>query len=227
MDTVVNYHSLILALEYYTALGYERIEVPWAVKRSTIDITARGRLAPVLRRDGMAEISDHASEASYIVGSGEQGFLELELNPDTQLAPGKYCTLTPCFRPGDVDGAFHQEWFMKVELFRTDVIDRDAVDEMIWDATVFMQQDLRAHDYHIERFDTPEENIMIPHLKTGTIFSADLNLNGIEVGSYGIRTCPDLDWVYGTGLAEPRYSQAIEQYGIFRERFPDKFLVAS
>ena len=34
----------------------------------------------------------------------------------------------------------------------------------------------------------------------------DLEYNGIELGSYGIRSCEYLDWIYATGLAEPRMS---------------------
>lgn len=37
------------------------------------------------------------------------------------------------------------------------------------------------------------------------------DLQKIELGSYGIRQHPSVGrWVYGTGLAEPRYSYAIE-----------------
>ena len=32
----------------------------------------------------------------------------------------------------------------------------------------------------------------------------DLEYNGIEIGSYGIRSCEYLKWIYATGLAEPR-----------------------
>jgi hypothetical protein len=34
----------------------------------------------------------------------------------------------------------------------------------------------------------------------------DLECNGIEIGSYGIRSCEYLEWIYATGLAEPRMS---------------------
>lgn len=208
MDTVVNYSILARALDYYIGIGYKRIEVPWAVSRAAIDITARGRHAASLR-DGKS-----------LVGSAEQSFLELELNPETALPPDSYCALTPCFRPGDLDGEYHQEYFMKIELFRTDVVDKYAVDEMIWDASVFMQQELRFQEYHIERIDTPEENYMIPLHDTGTLLSADLNLNGVEVGSYGLRHCPEFDWAYGTGLAEPRFSMAAAEYANYLNHNP-------
>jgi len=34
--------------------------------------------------------------------------------------------------------------------------------------------------------------------------------NGVELGSYGIRECKFLKWIYGTGCAEPRLSQVIK-----------------
>ena len=39
----------------------------------------------------------------------------------------------------------------------------------------------------------------------------DIVCNGIELGSYGIRSCPFLDWIYGTGCAEPRTSSLIKK----------------
>jgi hypothetical protein len=36
----------------------------------------------------------------------------------------------------------------------------------------------------------------------------DLTINGIEVGSYGKREFKNIKWIYGTGLAEPRFSIA-------------------
>ena len=42
---------------------------------------------------------------------------------------------------------------------------------------------------------------------------ADLEIAGIEVGSYGIRHHELVGhWAFGTGLAEPRYSQAMGKY---------------
>jgi len=39
----------------------------------------------------------------------------------------------------------------------------------------------------------------------------DMSINGVEVGSYGIRRCEYLEWIYGTGCAEPRFSQVLFQ----------------
>ncbi len=37
----------------------------------------------------------------------------------------------------------------------------------------------------------------------------DIEINGIEVGSYGIRSCEYLKWIYATGCAEPRLTYAV------------------
>lgn len=37
----------------------------------------------------------------------------------------------------------------------------------------------------------------------------DIEYDGIELGSYGIRHCDFLDWIYATACAEPRLSRAI------------------
>jgi len=34
----------------------------------------------------------------------------------------------------------------------------------------------------------------------------DITYKDIELGSYGIRHCEFLDWIFGTGCAEPRLS---------------------
>jgi hypothetical protein len=39
----------------------------------------------------------------------------------------------------------------------------------------------------------------------------DVEIGGIEVGSYGTRLHEGFSWNYGTGLAEPRFSSALEE----------------
>lgn len=38
----------------------------------------------------------------------------------------------------------------------------------------------------------------------------DITINGIEVGSYGGRQFNGFTWIYGTGCAEPRLSEALK-----------------
>lgn len=42
----------------------------------------------------------------------------------------------------------------------------------------------------------------------------DLMYRDVELGSYGIRKCDFLTWVYGTGVAEPRLTRTLKKYGI-------------
>lgn len=42
----------------------------------------------------------------------------------------------------------------------------------------------------------------------------DLEYHGIELGSYGIRECDFLKWIYGTGCSEPRLSRTLQMHGI-------------
>lgn len=37
----------------------------------------------------------------------------------------------------------------------------------------------------------------------------DIEWGGYEIGSYGVRECDFLKWIYGTGCAEPRMSSLI------------------
>jgi hypothetical protein len=47
---------------------------------------------------------------------------------------------------------------------------------------------------------------------TDNVLQYDIQYNGIELGSYGIRSCDFLEWIYGTAIAEPRLTLAIKQH---------------
>lgn len=126
------------------------------------------------------------------VGSAEQGFIQLMLNG--QLPPGNYVSAGPCFRPADGDLPDHNPWFFKVELIKVQPLRPDSLMDCLETAQGVMESLKSAK---IEVVPTSE--------------GYDLTLGGLEVGSYGIRTYKDWSWVFGTGLAEPRYSLAVER----------------
>lgn len=129
-----------------------------------------------------------------LVGSAEQSFIKLQL--DGKLKPNSlYCTVTPCFRLGDGNTSpLHQEYFIKLELFSNCYY-------TMYPDSVF--EDIR-HDAY--RF-------FMKISRNYPIITGDIELNGIEIGSYGRRTLPSGDVVsYGTGLALPRFSQANDKY---------------
>jgi len=127
-----------------------------------------------------------------LVASGEQSFLQMI--KDNKLPIGKYCGITPCFRDEIVDD-LHSNYFMKVELIDTLEPNINGLNKMIKCAKLFFEE----------------------FIETRTIELADElydieSLSGIELGSYGTRTYKNIEWVFGTGLAEPRLTKAIIKY---------------
>jgi hypothetical protein len=116
-----------------------------------------------------------------LVGSAEQGFLALD------LPLGRYVSCSPCFR-GDEPDELHHSDFMKVELFVTS--SSSTVESVISDA-----KNLLSRYCSCEVVETQE--------------GFDIECGGVELGSYGERKQNNFRWVYGTGVALPRLSQAV------------------
>ena len=179
----ISYQRLASAITYYTGIGYEYIEVPWAVPRSAIEVTCTN---PDLMLKAYPL-------PTILVGSAEQSFIALDAVGE--LDRGRYIGCSPCFRPGDEDGLFRQNMFMKVELYRTDHVDHHAINEMVMEAMEFFSQQLASTEYALYRAQEQRD-------------CCDIELNGVEIGSYGIRQHDKRNWVYGTAIAEPRFSMA-------------------
>lgn len=126
--------------------------------------------------------------AGNLVASGEQSFLHIR----DSLKPGRYQCATPCFRDEKVLDDLHRLYFFKVELIEVRPPNpQDALKLMISEAVGFFSQ---YADGEVVETDQ----------------GLDIFINGVEVGSYGIRKHEDFLWVYGTGIAEPRFSQALK-----------------
>lgn len=168
------------ATNWYKANGYRYIDVPWWCSSQAHRVTCPAEFA--VYHAGMAEEDD-----AFFVGSAEQALLHMAIKGE--LEPGKYVATTPCFRAEPVITDTHKRVFMKVELMN---YGSKAYKELMNDAETFMER--YSHD--IKRVETD--------------IGFDLELNGIEVGSYGWREHPLVPepWSYGTGVAEPRFSYA-------------------
>jgi hypothetical protein len=128
--------------------------------------------------------------AGQLVGSGEQSFLEIRRT----LKKGFYQCVTPCFRDEDITDKYRRTYFLKLELIEIGSLDKDkSVDSMLQQANKFFEK------YH-------------PTNEIQTDIGFDLMINNIEVGSYGYREYNGFLWIYGTGIAEPRLSQAINVF---------------
>lgn len=173
------------AVTYYKQAGFTYIEVPWAAPKYVVQVTLP--LAAV------------ATSLAYphldLVGSAEQSFLWLEkLGQLHKFTTKLFVGVSPCWR-SDPRSAIHQKTFMKVELFARLDNQYVAKDSM---AKILMN---RAAEFFKIEGAMPQA---VP-----TREGADLCVNGIEVGSYGHRSFGNSAWAYGTGLAEPRFTQAL------------------
>lgn len=203
---VIDYGKLAHALQFYQDLGYEYIEVPWIVPQEIVEIT-RPQDAVTTK----VVVGEDEKLGSF-VSSAEQSFMYL-MSQD-KLTKGKpYVTVSPCFRHGDTVSPYHFSTFMKVELFKwVKWEDRDAYEEMVEDALSFMSSYCSILETH-ENCDT-----YVTDIETAN--------HCIELGSYFFRkeeiSGQEYCWVYGTGIAEPRLSQAIktEQKGYHSKPIP-------
>lgn len=178
---MIDYARLDRSLIYYEKNGFKRIESPWTVTNAVSAITK-----PPGGKDW-----EIVGKDKVLVASGEQSFLYLYLKGF--LPKGRYQTITPCFREEPFD-LTHTKYFIKNELIITDDVNEKALMDIVNVARKFFESEL---------------NHRVDILKTE--YGYDLEVNGIEIGSYGIRSCDYLDWIYGTGLAEPRFSAIKEK----------------
>lgn len=187
MTVEINYQTVSRAISAYTTRGYKYVDTPWHVSADA--------LTPTLPRErwGFSMWHPELPHDKFLVGSAEQGFLQLMLNGEIQ--PGSYSSAGPCFRDEPVIDELHRYSFFKVELIKictpTETVDEVDAWKMAQHAAqvhaeVFFATDNR--DFHIKRTDA----------------GYDLELKGIEVGSYGTREHAGHRWLYGTGLALPR-----------------------
>lgn len=177
---MIDYQILADSQKFYTKAGYISIETPWTVTRAISDLTR-----PPCAKDFKLENRD-----KVLVASAEQGFLYL-YNKGF-LPKGKFQSISPCFRDEPFD-IYHTKYFIKNELINTIEVTEDSLKWMIEDARLFFQQ------YFPKKYPVA--------IKTPQGY--DLEVDNVELGSYGIRENKFLKYVYGTGVALPRLSRVI------------------
>ena len=194
--TLIDYGLLHRSTQFYTKRGYSRIEAPWLVSEKVSDLTRPKVVAQyVVHKEGGDVLGDGKRKA--FVASGEQSFLYLMSKG--HLPEGRFQTITPCIRNEMFDET-HVKYFVKNELIITDPtpsIKFGIVDEIVEDATDFFKICV-----------TDPENVVVVETDIGY----DVEYHGIEVGSYGYRESLIGQWIYGTGLAEPRFSRLIDHH---------------
>lgn len=182
----IDYKKLSDSVEFYEEYGFQRLEAPWWVPKEIMMLTAPpGRDAD----DLLYQINKNSK---CLVASGEQSFLYMA--NQGMLPKGRFQAVTPCFRD-EVQGPTRRKFFMKNELIMTDSTDKDALNWAVNAAFVFFSKQV------------PNEGLLqVVDIGDGSL---DIEYDGIEIGSYGIRENALLKWVYATGCAEPRLTRAI------------------
>ena len=190
----IDWSAISNAVDYYTELRYKYIETPWIVNIDDIKLTCP---------DDDYIIKTNFGDDTGLVGSAEQGFLQMALNGEL-IPDQKYVSAGPCFRWERPFDELHQLNFMKVELF---AMCEDFEEARYWAG--IMCRDAQDMLYNISA-GTPSDVVFPISTESGT----DLMISGIEIGSYGVRRLDQMQtwWAFGTGLAEPRYSQAMAKY---------------
>jgi len=192
---MIDYNKIGFAIDFYNSIGFKYIDVPWIVSEESVSATA-----PV----GVRIFNTFAGE---LVASGEQSFIEIRKKLMASSGfPALFQCVTPCFRDEPINDPLHLQYFMKNELIAVlhpthgkEHIPWATIDFLIRNALVFFKKLIKEHD-EIKVVNAPQDN---------SILNKDILINEIEVGSYGYRYYKDFCWVYGTGIAEPRFSQAL------------------
>lgn len=179
---MIDYNLISASINYYEDKGFKRVEVPWMVTEAVDSITRPDNIQPFIVE----------AKNKNLIASGEQGFLYLYLK--RYLPKGKFQTVTPCFRNDPFDFT-HSKYFIKNELIQTDIVTKEELCKIVSTSKEFFDK-IFPIETHVEK----------------TEDGYDILLDNVELGSYGIRSCEFLTWIYGTGCAEPRTSRLIELY---------------
>lgn len=185
---MIDYSLIAKSIDFYESFGFKRIETPWTVTEAVCNIT----------KPPEAKAFKLTEKNKVLVGSAEQGFLYLYLKGF--LPKGQFQSCGPCFRDESFDN-WHTKYFIKNELIKTDDTSKSSLDIVIDNALDFFESVIREKCQVIKTFD----NYFFCE-------SYDITYNGIELGSYGIRKCDYLKWIYGTALAEPRTSMLLNKF---------------
>lgn len=201
----IDYSKISSATSFYSDHGYNRIEVPWWVTSDIANITKPGHIS---------ESNNYrlSVNGKCLIASGEQSFLYLANKG--QLLPGRYQTITPCFRNEEYD-QYHSKHFMKLELINLLENGTRVNQEMVIDIANTAFKFFQTHmPLHVDKLSIVETDDIDP---IGVCWTRQLDImmkindEYVELGSYGARSTSFAQWIYGTGIAEPRFSKVLSQ----------------
>ncbi|AUS02890.1 hypothetical protein NVP2275O_309 [Vibrio phage 2.275.O._10N.286.54.E11] len=174
--------SLIFqAIKHYEEYGYNMVTVPMLVDEEASRLTKPKGCKDLYHKD------------KVYVASAEQSFIQLY--NEGELMTGKYMALTPCYRDEPELDDTHFNIFLKLELIKVYREGYKPGASVVLDDAYDFFKPLAKYNTKLVSFGNNNH---------------DIEINGLEVGSYGYRQFSDGTWyVYGTGIAEPRLSYAL------------------
>lgn len=180
-DALIDWNLLSKAVCFYSQAGFIETETPYAVPIQYHYTKPHDNQSFVLK-EGLFKEEHHE-----LVGSAEQGFIYLLLNDKIETNQRLF-SVTPCFRFDTYD-KLHQPWFMKLELFHYS----NSIEDLFFMLNIALEfyQNNSQHKVNIVQT---------------SLTSYDLEINQIEIASFGFRTVEKETFIYGTGLALPRFS---------------------
>ncbi len=196
---MINYEYISDALWRYQNREFVELDVPWLVTEEAINATI-----PVGCESMKIVGVDLLGQKRHLVASGEQSFIQMMI--DGTLPIGKSMCCTPCFRDEKTLTETTRISFVKVELINyfgymisgiPYINFSEEINKIVNIALEFMQQ------YN--------KKIHIKAIGKDLIDIEDQN--GLELGSYGLRSYKHHLWIYGTGIAEPRFSISLKNKG--------------
>jgi len=188
------YSTINNSVTFYQLNGYKYIDTPWLVDEAVSNITKP------------ADRQNFNVKNKVLVASGEQSFLQLIT--DKTFLPGKYCTVTPCFRDEDRETKFHKYYFLKTELIYWEYYNDSDSTQLSRFQEIQRSMINLAKKFYSQYLPVKEQTISIESTNSPLIDIVSTN-GDHELGSYGIRTYNDIIWIFGTGCAEPRLSNVI------------------
>jgi hypothetical protein len=183
---MIDFNKLAAAETYYSKHGFQRVEVPWTVTE---------RISNITKPPGAKDFKLVHEDGKVLVASAEQSFLYQYAKGFLPL--GRFQATTPCFRHEPFD-SLHTKYFIKTELIDTK------------DTSVANLMDIANTALKFFQTYLPEAELV--ELEKDKAY--DVVYKGVELGSYGIRQCDFLQWIFGTACAEPRLTLTMKKFRI-------------
>ena len=199
---MINYSFISKTEEFLSKEGLIKVDLPWVASEEAIAASMPDFVKPVYLSGYVISKNN-----GILIGSAEQSFIQKALEGKL-INKSFYYATTPCLRNEIEEDHHHKPYFLKTEMF--------VASEKQFEATFYSRVLIDIAQRNFAQFVDLEKIsvVVIPEEEYGTnvLFQEDIFINGVEVGSYGVRKLSDNLFVtFGTGIAEPRFSTVISQ----------------